>query len=37
VKLFKHCPALRQAWSLRWILTGIFEAAETRYRLFGPA
>jgi transposase len=32
VKLFKHCPALQQAWSLRWILTGIFEAAETRER-----
>ncbi len=32
VALFEHSPALQQAWSLSWVLTSIFDAAETRER-----
>ena len=32
VALFEHSPALQQACALRWVLTGIFNAASTRER-----
>ena len=32
VALFEHSPALQQACSLRWVMTGIFNAAGTRER-----